>query len=473
MLKKIVLTFFFLSISRSLFAIEPIPGRLLIKVKLGYKIESIVPQIQYKVVEYIYRRASFKNNAPETEKTYGLIFSEAEDIRAISESIKKISGVKWVSLDYKIDEPSQPIKTAQIVSGLDTPINAVYIPDTEHRYIRYIPIQQEILVAVIDQGIKYDHRDLKDAIFKNSAEIPNNGIDDDGNGLVDDYMGYDFTQYAFGGGSNDPTPSSPHGTMVAGLIGAKKDDKLGICGVNPNCKILNVKWNSVADISYCIRYAVDMGAKVINCSFGFANIDTEFPDFRESYAYAIEKGCIVVVSAGNNGVQVNDNPQRFPNMTVVTSHTGLERQVPGEPVRYGGANYGPEVSFASYGVNVYSTGVDEWSANEGTGTSYSAPIVAGILSRIWANNPSLTRQQVLDKAIQYTVPLDSGTGHGRIDSEALAKSYVTVQTKKVNLNLGNKRGLLEVDYVTSNGVTRRFAESFYFSGRKYSIHREL
>ena len=432
-------------------------------------------KISYQVLSYKYRKSTFKNNDPESEKTYALKFSESEDIKAVAESVKRIPGVIWASLDYLVEQPHQPIKANRIIDGRDYALNSfgVYLLETEHRYIRYIPVQEQILVAVIDSGIKYTHKDLKDAIYINPGEIQGNGIDDDGNGLIDDYMGWDFSGYTDGGGSNDPSPFTPHATLVAGIIGGKKDDQFGIEGINPDCKILNLKFEaSLLNAAYAVRYAADMGAKIINCSFN-TPLDSEFS--RESFAYAIQKGCIVVVAAGNQGDLVSTvglYPQNFPDMTLVTSHTGDEQGV-GIRKRSGFANYGPEVSFAAYGYDVHTTGVDENQPDSDTGTSLAAPIVAGILSRIWANNPSLTRQQVLDKAIQYTVRLDSGTGYGRIDSEALAKSYVTVQTKKVDLNLSGKKGTLEVDYVTGGGTTKRFAEYFYYGGRKYSIHREM
>ena len=463
-----------------MFASEPIPGKLLIKLTAGTSIENVVAQIPYQVLSYKYRRSTFKNNDPESEKTYALKFSESEEIKAIAETVKKIPGVIWASLDYLVEQPREPIKANRIIENpgnhvkYEYPIGlACYLLETEHRYIRYIPVQEQILVAVIDSGIKYTHKDLKDAIYINPGEIQGNGIDDDHNGLIDDYMGWDFSGYSDNGGNNNPNPFTPHATELAGIIGGKKDDQFGIEGINPDCKILNLKFEvSLEDASYAIRYAVDMGAKIINCSW-VSGPDSTFA--RESFAYAVQQGCIVVVAAGNQGTSVSSTgfcPQIFPDMTLVTSHTGDEQGV-GVRRRYGGANYGPEVSFAAYGYDVHTTGVDESQPNSDTGTSLAAPIVVGILSRIWANNPSLTRQQVLDKAIQYTVRLDSGTGYGRIDSEALAKSYVTVQTKKVDLNLSGKKGTLEVDYVTGGGKTKRFSEYFYYGGRKYSIHREM
>lgn len=456
-------------------ASEPIPGKLLIKLYSGQNITSIIEQIPYPVEKYIYRPANFKNQDP--EKIYALRFSESEDIKAIAASVKRISGVKWTSLDYPTEQPKSPIKAQNFINNVETKIQSNYIPDTEHWYIRYIPIQQATLVAVIDTGIKSDHKDLKDAIYTNSGEIPGNGIDDDNNGLIDDYQGWNFTGYSSTGGNSDTSPFTSHATLLAGLIGCKKDDKLGIAGVDPDCKIMNIKVEGgVEDAAYAIRYAVDMGAKIINCSWTYGSF-TDFID--EAMAYAISHGCIVVVAAGNQGHLISDEnlyPQQFPNMTVVTSHTGVERFWSGstDPIRYGGANYGPEVSFAAYGVDVYTTGLDESKAAEDTGTSLAAPIVSGILSRIWGNNPSLTREQVLAKAIQYTVRLpDSGTGYGRIDSKALAQSYSNIQTKRVNMNVSGKKGVLEVDYVTSSGSTKRFAQYFYYGGRKYSVHREL
>ncbi len=359
--------------------------------------------------------------------------------------------------------------------------------DTEHRYIRYIPVQHEVLVAVVDIGIETRHKSLNAAIYKNPREIPGNGIDDDGNGLVDDVEGWDFSDYKKNKGNADPSPSQKydifgratgtydnHGTMVAGIIAGQKDDKVNFSGVNPNAKILNVKNRDhnpassmvLTDSSYAIRYAVDMGAKVINCSFGLFGGE----NLKEAVAYAIARGVMVVVSAGNSGKEVWEYPQLYPDTVVVAGHNELY-------LRYG-SNYGSKVTFSAFSVNVFTLGLS--SIRNGytsdTGTSLAAPIISAIASRLFGNDPTLSREQVLAKMKQYSIPM---TEHGmgvRIDSEALTRSIVDIETLYIELECGKEMGAIQMGVVREKGTRRVLSlhvPYLYFKDKRFSVHREV
>jgi subtilisin family serine protease len=126
-----------------------------------------------------------------------------------------------------------------------------------------------VLVAVVDTGVDLDHEDLESAIYVNPGEIPGNGIDDDGNGMVDDVHGWDFVN-----DDNDPDDDYGHGTHVSGLIAAPGNNGVGMAGVCWSARILPLKFlnqvgsGSVSDAVLAIQYAVRMRAKVINCSWG-------------------------------------------------------------------------------------------------------------------------------------------------------------------------------------------------------------
>ena len=145
---------------------------------------------------------------------------------------------------------------------------------------------EHVLVAVVDSGINLEHPDLQANIFINHAEIPDNGIDDDGNGYIDDWIGWDFAdapelaEIALGDyldQDNDPDDENYHGTHVAGIIGAVGNNGIGVCGVNWNVKLLAVRagfrttdsagFLQDDDAAAAIIYAADMGAQVINLSW--------------------------------------------------------------------------------------------------------------------------------------------------------------------------------------------------------------
>ena len=127
---------------------------------------------------------------------------------------------------------------------------------------------QDVVIAVLDTGVDYNHVDLADNIWVNAGEIPGNGVDDDGNGYIDDVRGWDCVN-----NDNDPMDDNGHGTHVAGIIAAANNN-IGTVGVAFNCKIMPVKTGTSSgtlnnsDIAEAIQYAYMNGASVINMSFG-------------------------------------------------------------------------------------------------------------------------------------------------------------------------------------------------------------
>ena len=161
----------------------------------------------------------------------------------------------------------------------------------------------DVVVAVIDTGVDYNHIDLRNNIWTNSAEIPNNGIDDDNNGYVDDYYGWDCV-----GNDKDPMDDNGHGTHVAGIIAAENNN-FGTVGIAYKCKVMCVKagnssgYFTNSDIAEAIQYAYMNGASVINMSFGGSSISTAVEDALED-AY---NTCVLVAAAGNDALCNNHN----------------------------------------------------------------------------------------------------------------------------------------------------------------------
>ena len=154
-----------------------------------------------------------------------------------------------------------------------------------------------VIVAVIDTGVDYDHEDLKDNIWVNKGEIPDNESDDDGNGYIDDYYGVNIIA-GKGNGDDD----NGHGTHVAGIIAAANNNT-GVVGVAYSAKVMPIKAGSHsgyfnnADIARAVLYAYEMGAEVINMSFGGPSTTIAVQD---ALAIAYNR-CVLVAAAGNNG----------------------------------------------------------------------------------------------------------------------------------------------------------------------------
>ncbi|MBP3692139.1 MAG: S8 family serine peptidase, partial [Clostridia bacterium] len=155
----------------------------------------------------------------------------------------------------------------------------------------------DVVVAVIDTGVDYNHLDLRNNIWVNTAEIADNGKDDDGNGYIDDIYGWDCV-----GDDKDPIDDNGHGTHVAGIIAAE-NNKIGGVGVAFDCKVMVLKagnssgYFNNSDIAEAIQYAYMNGASIINMSFGGSNISVAVEEALEN-AY---NSCVLVAAAGNDG----------------------------------------------------------------------------------------------------------------------------------------------------------------------------
>ena len=276
--------------------------------------------------------------------------------------------------------------------------------------------RQDIIIAVIDTGVDYNHPDLAANIWKNPREIPNNGIDDDKNGLVDDYYGYDFFN-----GKADPMDDNGHGTHVAGTIGAVGNNGIGIAGVNWNVKILPLKFmgadgtGDILSAVAAINYARQMGASIITCSWGGKG-------YSQALADAIRQtNALFVVAAGNEGTN-NDVTAVYPanlgysNVIAVTA-TDTSDQLGSF------ANYGQKtVHVAAPGVGILSTHpINKNSYVQKSGTSMAAPFVSGIAGLMLSANPRLSPAQLKSLIIQNVdnVPALSSrvSSGGRVNAE--------------------------------------------------------
>lgn len=260
-----------------------------------------------------------------------------------------------------------------------------------------------ITVAVIDTGIDYAHSDLAANMWRNSREIPNNGLDDDANGYVDDVYGYDFAN-----NDSDPIDDHGHGTHVAGIIGAVANNGRGIAGVAWNVRLMAVKFLSangtgtVADAVRAIDYAVQMGAHIINASWGGAGYSSIL---AQAISRAENAGVLFVTAAGNNGTN-NDHSPTYPASFANTNILAVAASDRNDNLATF-SNFGPStVHLAAPGVGILSTlpnhGYASWS-----GTSMAAPHVSGAAALLWAKHPDWNFRQVRDRLLQTVDPLPS------------------------------------------------------------------
>ncbi len=257
---------------------------------------------------------------------------------------------------------------------------------------------QGIVVAVLDSGVDYNHADLSSNIWTNTREIPDNGIDDDFNGYVDDFYGWNFVS-----NNNNTLDVYGHGTHVAGTIAAANND-FGVTGIAYNAKIMPVKVlgddnkGTYSGFSQGIYYAVNNGAKVINMS-----LNGTVPDsgLEAAIQYAASMGVIVVMAVGNSAGLTPLYPAYYAtNWGLAVGAVDSNKNLADFSNR-AGSDFNMAYVTAP-GVSVYST-LPNQTYGFYNGTSMAAPHVAGVAALILSANPSLTGSQVREIVAQTAV----------------------------------------------------------------------
>lgn len=302
-----------------------------------------------------------------------------------------------------------------------------------------------IFVAWVDTGVDPEHPDLAGAFAINHPEDINNngrfdpwpasqringvsgdldGIDQDANGYTDDVIGYDFVDEVvpnvgdWSGRDPDPFDENGHGTNVGGVIGARRNNRIGIAGVAPNVRLLPLRAFDARgnaeddDVAAAIVYAVDLGARVVNLSFGdyFSS-----PLLHDAIRYAWLQRVVVVASSGNEGVNDPHYPSSFPEVISV----GATNRSDNVSVF---STYGSQLSLVAPGSEIVTTAPNNRYTTVG-GTSFSSPIVAATAALLLSIHPTWGPDEV--RSVLELSAKDIGrsgwdiiSGAGRLDAAA-------------------------------------------------------
>ena len=300
-----------------------------------------------------------------------------------------------------------------------------------------------IIVAVVDTGIDYTHLDITNNIWINPGEIPGNGIDDDGNGYVDDVRGWDFIGHSAGAPQqdNDTFDRNGHGTHVAGTIAAEGNNGLGIIGVAWGAKVMAVKglsdggtgWDSVG--ANAIVYAANNGADVINASWGGQGTS---PVLEDALNYAASLGVVFVAAAGNDTA---DEANFFPaNCSAAIAVAALDPN----GGHAGFSNFGNRLDVSAPGVDILS--LRATNTNLGTplaqdpgytradGTSMAAPHVSGVAALVLSQHPTWSSEEIR-QVLRSTADdvealgIDVLTGYGRVNALRAVQAGPTLEAR--------------------------------------------
>ena len=298
----------------------------------------------------------------------------------------------------------------------------------------------EIVVAILDSGIRDDHPDIRERIWINEDEIPNNGIDDDRNGYVDDYKGWDFAYE-----DNRPTDGFGHGTNIASVIGAVTNNGIGFAGINQACKLMNLKNlrdDNFGEYSWwaeSIKYAADNGADVINMSEGG---DDYSETLETAVQYAVRKGSFIAAAMMNKGDSRDYYPASFNGVCAVGA-TDTDDNRCTQFSWGGGSCFGRHIAVVAPGNKIY--GLDFEDINDYTvywsGTSQSTAIVSALASLLLSQNPNRTNKEI-DKIIKVTARDQVGDrdedspgwdkyyGYGRVDAYLALTNDITPEIQE-------------------------------------------
>ena len=303
------------------------------------------------------------------------------------------------------------------------------------------PTGPNVVVAVIDTGVDYNHPELVNMMWRNSGEIEGNGVDDDGNGIIDDVFGADFTDFNNSIALGDPMDHYSHGTHCAGIIGAEENNGIGIAGVasfsRGKIKIMAVKglsdegYGTTGSLMASLEYAIAHGAKVSSNSWGSDEPASPLEDKLWSNILQNNLDHIFIAAAGNDNLMLDSTYKPLacgvdePNLLCVASST-----IKDEMSYF--SNYGKDL------VHVFAPGSDILSTIPNnqyaimSGTSMATPHVSGLAALVMSMRDNLDGEQVkklIENSVQKkNVYKDLVSSGGLID---VAQTIIALKTKGI------------------------------------------
>ncbi len=386
--------------------------------RFGAKVRSTsvqlpgVDHMQHIKFQELYRSKSTGVHVLQSQvsRVYRCHIAASKNIKTVMDTLRNHPDVFYVQPNYTyqlVTLNSSLTKHASPLSMLDFPIIESWISK-----------QSSTLIAVIDTGVDSEHPALKNRLWKNTADTPNNGRDDDHNGYIDDVLGWNTVDQ-----THDVTDTLGHGTHVTGIIAADPEYAAGITGIGKGCQVLPIKaandrgiFTSLS-VALAIDYALMMGADIINLSLGSPK--QHVPEerlLRDAVAAAVNEGVWVVAAAGNQGIDIDEHqyvPAIYDDVIAVAALT-YDKQIAGY------SNYGDSVDVAapggSFKAGIVSTLPHSKSGNGVgvmRGTSMAAPFISGILGMLSHSFPATPKSKIKQALMQSATDLIAHTAQGK------------------------------------------------------------
>ena len=359
--------------------------------------------------------AHFK--APKLKITYQIEFN---DIQRVDELARKLA--QHPAIEYAERVP--------LMQKTFTPNDPAYSPAQQWGLFRVQASQawaqslgsNSIVVAVVDDAVEITHPDLASILWTNTGEIAGNGIDDDGNGYVDDRHGANVatTTPSLQGNPNPGSPLSSfdHGTHVAGIACAATNNGVGMASMGAGVRLMSIRAaNSSGSLTSTLQgvlYAIDNGANVINMSYGSSFFSTTY---QNAITFGYNNGVVMVAAAGNDNVNTAFYPAGYANVISVAASQSTDAKASFSNYD-DGTNW---VDLCAPGTSIYSTiPVGLGSYGNKQGTSMASPLVTGLCGLMLSMNPSLSPADI-ETCLKTTCDPATGSfasqlGSGRINA---------------------------------------------------------
>jgi hypothetical protein len=388
---------------------------------LQQKDETLLTKKEKRILSRL-RRVRKDMSVPDLNRIYRLKvdIQPGQSLKDVLKNYRDDPGVEYAELNYKVSVCRTPNDTLYRLqwplnnTGQDYPDSGGFNPppgtpdadiDAPEAW-DYSTGNSEIVVAVVDTGVDYDHRDLWTNMWVNQAELGGtSGIDDDGNGYVDDIYGYDFIN-----NDSNPKDDNGHGTHCAGIIAAAGNNGADITGVCWDAKIMALKFldssgsGNNADAIEAFYYAVQNGADVASNSWGGGGFSQAMADAVD---YAYSQGVMMVASAGNSGTTNVQYPAYYDNMFSVAATDSDDHKA-------SFSTYGSWVDIAAPGVDILSLRaintslgtVYDFYTTIASGTSMACPHVSGACAFIFSVYPEISLDELKTNLKDSVDPID-------------------------------------------------------------------
>jgi thermitase len=330
---------------------------------------------------------------------------------ASARRLQGMPGIRWV-------EPNRRFRASSLTAPSDPLFGRQWaLRSTRARGAWLATLGDGVPVAVLDSGLDFSNPELAGNVWTNPGEVAGNGLDDDGNGFIDDVHGADTVSY-----DGDPSDGLGHGTEVASVIAARGDNGVGLSGMAWNARLMPVKvlhddgWGTTATMIAGLRYALDNGARIVNMSLNGPDASQAL---RETVRQAEARGVLVVTSAGNDGAN-RDRVASYP--ASIRSRASI---AVASSNRAGGLGRGS--AFGRDSVDIAAPGDDVLTSDLGghftrrSGTSFAAAYVTGAAALLAAAHPKASGSRLraaLVASARRGGRVDAAIAGGQLDATA-------------------------------------------------------